>query len=871
MTNNFQGGQNIDQSDQKDTKDYSNYNAFYGYEENLFNNVDLDEEDKEADTEYNYFDLYMEERRKAIKEKEEIEKLKQKRSERPTIRQTFSDIRNDLKKMTSRDWEDIPEIKEFTNKKRKLERYTPNTDKQLFSSLKDNELLNTINNNNQNNNSLSSIDNLSKAKNSVLSCVFDKMSDKVSGQTSVNPIGYITEMGSSLPTFTGGDVHDFRKARLLFKNLLLTNPKNASGWIASARLEELDGKLDQARSIITEAANTIFDNEDIWLEAARLHSPPQAKIIIEKALSYIDKSEALWFSLIDFEAEQEKKKKMLRNALIHLPQSEKLWMALVNMENETTAREILRKAVKCVPYSIDMWLALAKLEDYDDAKKTLNKAIKLNPKSQVIWVSAGMLEEANSCNYLKVEKIISKAMDILNSNGVILSKDDWLNEVIKTEKSKAPFTLKAIVHSMIAIEDLKDIQSIEALIAKAKEEKCLISCKEIYLRLLELTDYNSIDLWMKLIQLLKEFNDKQSVENILLMAIDKCPSNELFWLLYSKYKLKNGDIQEAKSKLLVALNVVTIKENIILLIVKLFFVENQYEEAIYFLTKESEAIPNNQRLQKYLIQLYRYSKKYNTALLLVDKAITNYPNYDKLYVIKAQMIIENTNDTKKAIEVYKKGIQENKDSIRLIICLCRLLHSIDKGNNETIIRAILEKALNQGTSKFSEELWNESIMFEIVHNNLSSAKTELAKGLKLIPKSGILWSIAIKMEKGHNKHSKAFEALEKTEHSPIIMMAIGNLYYEEKDIVNARKWYENGIRINRDLGDIWIYYYKAESTIGNHEKAEEILRQCEESEPKHGELWIRIKKQIDNWNKDIKDLIEQAADNAELDINKYNE
>ena len=48
-------------NEQKDTKDYSQFNNFYGYEQSLFNNIALDEEDKEADEQYNYFDNYMDE------------------------------------------------------------------------------------------------------------------------------------------------------------------------------------------------------------------------------------------------------------------------------------------------------------------------------------------------------------------------------------------------------------------------------------------------------------------------------------------------------------------------------------------------------------------------------------------------------------------------------------------------------------------------------------------------------------------------------------------------------------------------------------------------------------------------------------------
>ena len=41
-------------------------------------------------------------------------------------------------------------------------------------------------------------------------------------------------------------------------------------WIASARLEEVTGKLQAARNLIMKGCEECPKSEDIWLEAARL-------------------------------------------------------------------------------------------------------------------------------------------------------------------------------------------------------------------------------------------------------------------------------------------------------------------------------------------------------------------------------------------------------------------------------------------------------------------------------------------------------------------------------------------------------------------------------------------------------------------------
>lgn len=71
---------------------------------------------------------------------------------------------------------------------------------------------------------------------------FFKVSDSVTGQTVVDPKGYLTDLQSMIPTY-GGDINDIKKARLLLKSVRETNPNHPPAWIASARLEEVTGNI----------------------------------------------------------------------------------------------------------------------------------------------------------------------------------------------------------------------------------------------------------------------------------------------------------------------------------------------------------------------------------------------------------------------------------------------------------------------------------------------------------------------------------------------------------------------------------------------------------------------------------------------------
>jgi hypothetical protein len=56
-----------------------------------------------------------------------------------------------------------------------------------------------------------------------------------------------------------------------------TNPHLPPAWIASACLEEVNGKVQAARNLIMKGCEVCPKSEDVWLEAARLQPPEEAK------------------------------------------------------------------------------------------------------------------------------------------------------------------------------------------------------------------------------------------------------------------------------------------------------------------------------------------------------------------------------------------------------------------------------------------------------------------------------------------------------------------------------------------------------------------------------------------------------------------
>ena len=261
--------------DDDDKVDYSesNYDQFSGYGERLFKSTPYDDEDAEADQIYDMVDEYMDSRKKR---KRELTLLEQQRkrdremsierqpaggssaflSNRPKITEQFADLKRGLSKVTAAEWESIPDGGDHSLK------YTQSKKKDTFSAAPDfliADASSRLQSQLIQNSALGPSSGLqtavpaglAEARGTVLSLKLDRMSDSVSGQTVVDPKGYLTSMNSQILK-SDADIGDIKKARMLLGSVTTTNPKHAPGWIAAARLEEYAGKIVDARKVIRE-------------------------------------------------------------------------------------------------------------------------------------------------------------------------------------------------------------------------------------------------------------------------------------------------------------------------------------------------------------------------------------------------------------------------------------------------------------------------------------------------------------------------------------------------------------------------------------------------------------------------------------------
>ncbi|KAG1469969.1 hypothetical protein G6F56_002952 [Rhizopus delemar] len=839
-------------------------------ETGLFSSAPYEEDDEEADRVWDLIDAKMDERRKARREAREREELERYRLERPKISQQFADLKRQLSTIDDAEWAAIPEVGDLVGKNRRKnkqpERFTPMPDTMINSAREKSQYETSLDANEQKMGSIlrdaddgmmTNFREIGQARDKVLGLKLDQVSDSVSGSTTIDPKGYLTDL-NSVVVKSDAEIGDIKKARLLLNSVITTNPMHAPGWIAAARLEEVAGRVVQARNIIAKGCEQCPKSEDVWLESARLNNLENSKIILGDAVRNLPQSVKIWLKAVSLETENKAKKKVLRRALEFIPNSVKLWRAAVNLEeNPDDAKVLLSRAVELVPLSVDLWLALARLETYENAQKVLNKARVAVPTSHEIWIAAARLQEEHGKAEM-VDRVITFAAKALAQSGVLLDREQWICEAEKCEKNGSVLTCQAIIRATVGMNVEEEDRQVTWM---EDAERCVAhssiqTARAIYAHALKVFPGKS-SIWQQAAYLEKSHGTPESLEELLQRSVKYCPQAEVLWLMGAKEKWMTGDVENARAILEEAFRANPNSEQIWLAAVKVESESEEYDRARKLLElarKES----GTARVWMKSVMLERQMRDYDQCQLLLNEALAKFPTFDKLWMIKGQLE-DAKGDLQKARETYNQAVKSCPKSVILWI----LLSSVEeKLGMLTKARASLEKA--RFLNPKSIPLWIHAIRVEKRNNNLNVAKSLAAKALQECPTSGLLWTEAIYMEARPQRKARSVDALKKCEHDPIIVTTVACIFWADRKIEKARNWFQKAIQINPDQGDSYAWWYKFELQHGTKEYQDIVIKRCVLSEPRHGECWQSVAKDVANVGKKTEEILKLCAQKLEL-------
>jgi len=142
----------------------------------------------------------------------------------------------------------------------------------------------------------------------------------------------------------------------------------------------------------------------------------------------------------------------------------------------------------------------------------------------------------------------------------------------------------------------------------------------------------------------------------------------------------------------------------------------------------------------------------------------------------------------------------------------------------------------------------------------------LAQALQECNDSGLLWAEAVRLENRQGRKTKCMDAMKKCHGDPYVLLAVARYFWSIGQVGKARSWFSKTEKIDHTIGDVWAYYYKFELMHGNEDQQQFVMRKCVQSEPRHGEVWQRISKDITNWQLKTKSLLPIAANSVSAQL-----
>ena len=113
------------------------------------------------------------------------------------------------------------------------------------------------------------------------------------------------------------------------------------------------------------------------------------------------------------------------------------------------------------------------------------------------------------------------------------------------------------------------------------------------------------------------------------------------------------------------------------------------------------------------------------------------------------------------------------------------------------------------------------------------------------------------------RKTKSVDALKKCEHDPHVLLTVAKLFWAERKVQKCRDWLTRTVKLEPDLGDAWVYFYRFEQLFGTPEQQNDIKQRCINVEPRHGEIWCKYSKDIKHWRQKTEFFLVLAAKNLE--------
>jgi pre-mRNA-processing factor 6 len=784
-----------------------------------------DPEDDEADRIYAQIDDKMAERRRSRREKADLlADAPEANEDSTTAKLLFVDLKRDLSRVSEAEWAALPEVGDFRIKRLKRsgaienakERFLPVPDSVHSTSLlmtQTTGIVQELPEEGEAGEGEADFVKIGEARGKLLGMHLDRASKAIESKVPAAVISQGDEESAPPPSSIIAiasddklaDIGDLKRARQLFASIIKSNRKNPSGWISAARLEFQAGNQKQARALIMKGCEECPKSEEMWKEAIKLHEGVngEARQLLARALKSVPESVALWLQAANKESEVSARRKIIRAALERNPSSPTLWMALVELEDsEADARLLLARAVECAPDSTDLWLALARLQDNtDSARQVLNRARLACPRSFSVWINAARLEEANDSSPSEIKKILARGAAELSTQGVHLSFQDWQREAEGCEEggdlvcASELMALAVDLHLSLVDESIKKT-STSTIIEYAKQTQYRTCSKSALVALLdrERECREAVSLLLDLVEKDHHLEGYETAADELRRLFERsldalgADSPDL-WIRYARnYPHESHLILHRAASMLSRESdqISVLKESIALEMPN--FRKCPDSAVILQFHRDLPVYTNRPELMLEMMRAYKALGMRVQASEAAQEGILKFPSEAEFWLALAEgeeneLQILATRGLEKCPTSIKLALRivelERKDANYLLLLLEKTRIALQKsklradqieGYDQLLATfCLLHLPVNSAISVFPPNFVPycavPTVRVSTSSTGAQTAKIFLNQFLKELPKSAVLWHLAVALEPRHLRRSKVTEALRRFENN----------------------------------------------------------------------------------------------------------
>lgn len=600
-----------------------------------------------------------------------------------------------------------------------------------------------------------------------------------------------------------------------------TNENSGLKSISAAQWENLPDAADATRrnkrtrqtelmSMRSYSAPSLnLDNQDNSVSGhSNIGDFDRVRSLLEGLCKVEPQNSSGWIGLSRLEMEagrQKKAKAALARGCEFCAHEPAIWHEALKVYDGHEARTIAEKAVRACVAELSLWVKLVELTGKSERLPVLRRALEYHPTHANFWIMASELE--------------ADPLMLLETAVEFVPDDEslWLRlaELKPQSLEKAPSTLKIWVSRVS--HNLCDPETAIKQLKELSADDWLAASKDIttaFANVLDLSTISASSSWA--------FRCKKNISSKEFSHWATIAPDEAMAVARSNPEIAVGAPAEFWTRFMKSdANEVLQKSN---------------DESTWY--NVADTLPNPVEV---LSGAYSRFKTPRSAYRLIHTLLWA-QDIAKASGVLQESIVRFPDNAKLQIQGVQLGLWEPSQSLNKLnprdpLAPVLYCYAAEKIREPVRRRALLTEAIKQNPRSFI--LWEKRVALD---------PSMLDEALRSCPECGYLWWLFVTRSPRMHRKKLLAEALQRSKGNSLVVVLLALDRWTQGKSDQARELFEKAVRLDKDNGDVWLWYCYFDN---------KIVADAAAAFPHHGYRWQSIRKKPENYRRSLEELFRQ--------------